>query len=241
MLSLFRRAPKKDKEDDDRIDDEPGGPTAGHSGSIICALFLLIFAIAVIVPWTVADSARQNTYAETQALVEVYWASGDLPAADADRVRKGLRDYTRYVAETEWADLAEGELSPAAWARLDALRTTLDDLSYTPKEQKDALAAAETQLETVYAARRQRAVDAQATLPPGVLTLTVVTGALVLLYPLIAGAKPRGIVWVPYLLMIVCLGFAIYLAFAINHTFTGPLGVGPEAFDTALVEFARVP
>src|SRR5690349_14303301 len=59
----------------------PDGPSAGHAGSMLSSLFLLVFAIAIIVPWTTADAARQNTYTESQAAVETYWTAGRLPAA----------------------------------------------------------------------------------------------------------------------------------------------------------------
>ena len=68
------QAPTKGSDDRD-----PGGPSGGHAGAMLSALFLLVFAIAIIVPWTTADTARQNTYAESQAAVETYWAAAGLP------------------------------------------------------------------------------------------------------------------------------------------------------------------
>lgn len=222
-------------------DDEPDGPTSSHAGAMFSALFLLVFAIAIIVPWTVADSARQNTYAEAQALTEAYWNAGDLPPGSALATREALREYTRFVTEREWRMLARGELAEAGWARLNVLRTELGVLEPANKAQKDALNAVEEQLEQVYAARRQRAVDAQASLPPGVLALTVLTAALVLAFPLLAGARPRGPVRFTYLLLTVSVALGVYLAFAINHTFTGPLGVDASAFESAQREFQQIP
>src|SRR3954454_13839439 len=100
-------------------DAAPDGPIASHAGSTISALFLLIFAIAVIVPWTVADSARQNTYAEANALVEASWQARGLPAADAAATRAALRGYTQFVISDEWRTLRRGELDPDGWRRLD--------------------------------------------------------------------------------------------------------------------------
>src|SRR3954454_7805394 len=97
--------PEKDSADGVRTDGAPDGPTASHAGAIISALFLLIFAISVIVPWTVADSARQNTYAEANALVEASWVAGGLPAADAASTRAALRGYAQFVADDEWRAL----------------------------------------------------------------------------------------------------------------------------------------
>ncbi|GAB2833814.1 hypothetical protein GCM10022221_35800 [Actinocorallia aurea] len=229
------------RRDDAPLDDAPDGPTAGFAGAMLSALFLVVFAIAVIVPWTVADSARQNTYAEAQALTEAFWAAGDLPDTDALMVREALRDYTAFVADSEWEPMADGHLDDAGWARLDTLRHDLGELKLTGRDQTDARDTVDEQLTTVFAARRQRAVDAGAPLPFGVLVLTVITAALVLAFPLLSGARPRGKVRLSYLLMAVSMAVSVYLVFSINHTFTGPLGVGDDAFRTAQQEFARVP
>ncbi|ROO89783.1 uncharacterized protein DUF4239 [Actinocorallia herbida] len=229
------------RHDDAPLDDAPDGPTAGYAGAMLSALFLVVFAIAVIVPWTVADSARQNTYAEAQALTEAFWAAGDLPETDALMVRGALREYTAFVADAEWAPMAEGRLDEAGWAELDALRHDLGELPLKDRDQIDARDAVDEQLTTVFAARRQRAVDAGAPLPFGVLVLTVVTAGLVLAFPVLSGARPRGRVRLTYLLMALAMAVSVYLVFSINHTFTGPLGVGNDAFRTAQQEFARVP
>jgi hypothetical protein len=236
------RARRDDKDDKDGwADEKPDGPTASHAGGMLSALFLLIFAIAIIIPWTVADSARQNTQVEAQALVEAYWAAGDLPAADSSTVRAGLRDCSRFVADTEWTSLARGRLDDAGWAKLDGLRTSIEGYSYTDKDQKAGQDRVETELQSIYEARRQRAVDAQAGLPVGVLWLTVVTGIIIAVFPFLAGARPRGIVWLPWTVMVGCLMIGIFLVFAIDQAFSGPLGVGPDAFRTALQEFIRIP
>ncbi|WP_106397802.1 bestrophin-like domain [Actinocorallia populi] len=241
MFSRPKRRSDRSERPDRSPDTEPDGPTSSHAGAMFSALFLLVFAIAIIVPWTVADSARQNTYAEAQALTEAYWNAGDLPADSAMATREALREYTRFVTEREWRLLARGELAEAGWARLNSLRADLGMLEPRSKDEKDSLAAVEAQLEQVYAARRQRAVDAQASLPPGVLWLTVLTAGLVLAFPLLAGARPRGPVRFTYLLLAGSVAVGVYLVFAINHTFTGPLGVDASAFESAWREFRQIP
>ena len=222
-------------------DAAPDGPIASHAGAMISALFLLIFAIAVIVPWTVADSARQNTYAEANALVEASWLAGGLPAADAAATRAALRGYAQFVATDEWRTLRRGELDPRGWRRLDEMRAAVTRLEPREPAQQQARDDVASQLQTVYEARRQRAVDAAATLPQGMLVLTVLAALLVAIFPTMSGVKPRGWIWVPYALMVTVVGLGVYLVFAINHTFSGPLGVDPTAFTSALTELGRVP
>lgn len=230
---LFRKIGKDD--------DEPDGATSAHAGAMLSALFLLIFAIALIVPWTTSDSARQNTYAEAQAITEASWAAGGLPDADRAQVRAGLRDYTDFVMNKEWADLHKGRLDNAGWAKLDTLREQINGFNLTTKDQQDTQGDVLDQIQNLYAARRQRAVDAKATLPTGVLMFTVLTGVIMIVFPFLAGARPRRMAKVPLVVMAGLLGISMYLVFDINHTFSGALAVKKDAYRSALQELQRIP
>jgi hypothetical protein len=222
-------------------DDEPDGATASHAGAMLSALFLLIFAIAIIVPWTAADDARKNTYAEAQSLTEAYWGAKDLPGPAAQQTRTAIADYMHYVVSTEWPYMARhSRITDAGWAKLDTLRNQLGALDLKTDDLKSARDDVVSNLKDVYADRRQRGFDAGSGLPTGVLLFTVLTGIVMILFPFLAGARPRGMTWVPLVVMSALLGISVYLVFDINHVFSGALSVGPEAFDTALQEFARI-
>ncbi len=222
-------------------DDDPDGATAGHAGAMLSALFLLVFAIAIIVPWTTADDARKNTYAEAQSLTEAYWSAKDLPAAAAQQTRTAISDYLRYVINTEWPYMAShSRVTAAGWAKLDALRTQLDGLDLKTDDLKSARDDVVSNLKDAYADRRQRGFQAASTLPTGVLVFTVLTGIVMILFPFLAGARPRGMTIIPLVVMAAMLGVSVYLVFDINHVFSGALSVGPDAFRSALNEFARI-
>lgn len=222
-------------------DGEPDGATAGHSGAMLSALFLLAFAIAIVVPWTTTDSARQNTYAESQAIVEAYWSTTGLPAPASTDVQSGLRDYTHFVVDKEWREMKKGRLSQDGWSRLEKLRVYVSALDLKDKDQQESQASVLEQIQGLSAARRQRAVDAEAGPPAGLLVMTVVTGLVVIIFPFMAGARPRGMTYVPLVAMAALLGIGIFLAFDIAHAFEGALAVGPDAFTNALQEVQRIP
>jgi hypothetical protein len=231
---LFRRIGK------DVDDGAPDGATASHAGAMLSALFLLVFAIAIVVPWTSADAARQNTYTEGQAIVAAYWAAGELPAPANNELRTGIRDYVRFVIDEEWPLMAGGELSPEGWRRLDAMRTRVMNLPASSGATQEAKDAVVEKIFDVSNARQQRAADADAMLPPGVLVMTVLTGLAVVLFPFLAGARPKGMTIVPLLLMTALLGAGVYLVFDITRVFTGALAVDPDAFRAVLQELERV-
>jgi hypothetical protein len=222
-------------------DADPDGPTTAHTGAMLSALFLLAFAIAVVVPWTSADAARSNTYAESQGVVEAYWAASRLPAADAQRIQAGLRGYVQTVRGPEWRLMRDhGRLSTAGWRQLDDLRRETIAVKTPTDELQNAQGAVLDHLTEISAARHQRAMDAKTTPPLGLLIVTVLTGIVVMVLPFFAGAKPRGMTLVPLVLMAGLLASGIYLVFDIAHVFRGGLAVHPDAFTGAAAELRRI-
>ncbi|MFG2004137.1 hypothetical protein ACGFNU_33755 [Spirillospora sp. NPDC048911] len=219
----------------------PDGPTTGHAGGMLSALFLLAFAIAIVVPWTTTDAARLNTYAESQAIVEGAWSATDLPDPQSTRIRTELQDYTQFVRTREWRLMADGKLSPDGWTRLEQLRREVAAFPAKGTDQKDAQAAVLDDIADITSARRQRAMDAKTTPPPGLLVVTLLTGLIVLLFPILAGARPRGMSLLPLALMAGLLGIGMYLAIDISRAFDGALAVQPEAFTAILGELQRIP
>jgi hypothetical protein len=222
-------------------DDDHDGATAKHTGAMLSALFLLAFAIAIVVPWTTADAARQNTHAESEAIVGAYWAAAELPAPTGPRIQAGLRDYVRFVIGSEWRVMRHDRLSPAGWSRLDALRTEVVRLRTTDDQVEDARIAALAQFQAISEARGQRALDARARPPRALLYLTALTGLATMIFPFIAGARPRGMTMIPLGVTAALLGLGVYLTFDVSHVFRGGLRVKPDAFYGAQQEFPRIP
>jgi hypothetical protein len=222
-------------------DDEHGGTTSKHTGSMLAALFLMAFAIAVVVPWTTADAARQNTHDESQAVVGAYWAAAELPAPIGPRVQAGLRDYVGFVVGSEWDVMKNGRLSPDGWARLDSLRTEVVRYHAASNQIEDARTVLLEQFQAISAARSQRALDARARPPRALLYLTALTGFTTILFPFLVGARPRGMRMIPLGVMAALLGFGIYMTFDISHVFSGGLRVGSTAFTSAQQEFQHIP
>lgn len=221
-------------------DGDPGGPTVAHAGSMISALFLIAFAIAIVVPWTTADAARLNTYAETQAIAEASWSADAFPAPAGQTVQAGLRDYVQFVRTTEWPLMAEGKLSTEGWARLEEMRRGVAALTVSGSAAEEAQAQVLGHISEISASRRQRAMDAAATPPPGLLVITFLTGVAVVLLPLMSGARPRGAALVPLTLMAGLLGVGFFLTVDISRVFDGALAVQPEAFVNVLPELQRI-
>lgn len=228
------------KYDKGKRDAHPDGPSVGHTRSTLTSLFLLVFAIGIIVPWTGANAARDNAQAEAQALTEAYWSVGMLPADVAAKVRAGLRDYTAFVADKEWPVMASGKLSDTGWDKLDAVRSQLAAYRFPDQEEQIIQADVLGQLRVAYQTRHQRAADAATTLPTAVLVFTVLTGILMIAFPYLSGARPHGMPLASFLIVTGLLAVGIFLVFYDDHTFAGGLAVKPDAFVNALHEYQRI-
>jgi hypothetical protein len=232
---LFRRSGRG-------VDDgDPGGVTASHAGSMLSALFLLVFAIAVVVPWTTADSARENAYTESRALVEAYWAASALPAPEGREVQAELRGYTSLVVGDEWRLMKKGRLSAEGDDRLNALRNRVLSFPAADDDQKDDRAAVLEQIQLLDTTRGQRAMDAKTRPPIGLLWMSVVTGFIVMVFPFLAGARPRTLTVVPLAVTAALLAAGLYLVFDISHTYKGALRVKPDAYTAAQHQFQQIP
>ncbi|WP_018656389.1 DUF4239 domain-containing protein [Actinomadura flavalba] len=221
-------------------DAETDGPTNSHTGAMLSALFLVAFAIAIVVPWTSADAARLNTHTEGQAVVEAAWAAARLPAPDGARVQNELTGYARLVRDREWPRMREGRMDPAAASALDAIRRGVIAVRAEEDEEKDARNAVLDQLSAISSARQQRSMDAAISPPAGLLFITVVTGLVVLFLPFLSGARPQRWTLVPLGIMAAMLGVGIWLAVDISHVFDGALAVPPDAFAAALTDLGRI-
>jgi hypothetical protein len=159
---------------------------------------------------------------------------------EATIVHDDLRCYTSFVINDEWPVLANGNVSQQGWTMLDALRGNLMSLDYTEKNYADADTAVLDQISNVYAARRQRAVDAAATLPEAVSVFAILTGLLVVLFPFLVGVRPQGRALVPLAITAALIGAGLFLIIDNNHVFSGGIAVTSEAFKSALQEMQRI-
>ena len=241
LAGYFSRRTTEDAQGEAGEGGDPAPETPRHAGAMLSALFLLAFALAVVVPWTHADSARQNTYAESQALVDAYWAASALPRPVDGQVQSGLSEYAHFVRDKEWPLMAKRRLSPEGWSRLERLRAQVVALRVTDDRARDARNEVLGLVRNLSAARYQRAADVKAKPPTGLFVLTILSGVGVIVFPILVGDRVWGRTAIPLLVMAALLGMGVYLAFNISHAFSGGLAVKPDAFTSVLQEIQRNP
>ncbi|MET8648764.1 hypothetical protein [Nocardia aurea] len=221
-----------------RTDDEYAGTLVLD---LIKTFFTAVVAFVVVIGWQQYQNARAHTIAESQALVDAYWAANALPAPDGRRIQDGIRAYTEQVMNAEWAAMdREGSLSEAAQQTLDSLRTKVSAVSTADTVVADSRADAVDGLDRVAQARQDRAVDVREGLP-GFLYIALIFGTVMLLLsPALSGVgvTARSIVMIALLGVVV--GSALLQIHNLDHPFSGGNLVSREAYELAVTRFQQI-
>ncbi|PKV90073.1 DUF4239 domain-containing protein [Streptomyces sp. TLI_146] len=215
-------------------------PALAFVGSATLALFVLVAAFLVASSWQQRNAASDHTYQEARGLESAYAAAGALPVAQGMAVREQMRAYVPEVAGPEWALMRRQEMSPSASRMLDRTRLAAARLPETSEEVKTAKETLTTALAAVTTARNQRSSDMRWSVPDPIFYALIATALLVLLYPALVGinAGPRHML-VMFLLGTV-LGFGVYLVSSLQHSFSPPLGIEPDAYRQTLARFDQM-
>ncbi|MCB5170262.1 hypothetical protein LG634_36370 [Streptomyces bambusae] len=214
-------------------------PALGFVGSATLALFVLTAAFVVASSWQQRNAASDHTYQEARALEAAFADMRELPAAVGPQARAQLRQYTAEVAGPEWLLMQDREMSPRAAGLLDQARLTVARVQGASVQQT-ARDAVGTALEDAATARNQRSSDMRWTVPEPISYALVATALLVVLFPALVGinAGPRHMLVM--LLLGTVLGFGVYLVSILQHSFSPPLGIEPDAYRQALTRFDQI-
>lgn len=214
----------------------------GFVGGVMNALFIVVLAFYTVISWTEADGVEQQTAAETGNLIEIYWQVANVPPAERDQIRALVREYTSEVADREWRLMDQRKSDPKAEDLLVALRTEITRL---PIDNQQVAAARGDMLQSVRAiADERRARIDQATGGSNLLDIlllgTIIGGIAMIGYPLLIGFTANLHV-VSLVALAGILAFTVYFALELDQPFHGLIKIEPDAFRTALVEYARIP
>lgn len=223
-------------------DREGYNEVAGSVFEIISVLYAIVLAFVLIAVWEQRSEAREVTYAESGALIDVYWAAKDMPDEQAANLEDLCTDYANWVVDDEWPKMADQEpVDDGGWMIIDAMRAEVD--AGLPETNEIALGLSEGADEAISALSESRNERLNANVEglTGVMWLVLIAGALlmfgILLLFGVPGKLAHVVVVVIAAAMVVLLLFSVY---ELEYPFSRGVALGPEAFDLAL-ERMRAP
>ncbi|GAA1188366.1 hypothetical protein F4556_004737 [Kitasatospora gansuensis] len=210
------------------------------AGATVLGFFALFTGFSVAGAWQQLNSARQQTYAESRALTEVYWVAKGLPDPDRAAVRQKVREYTRDVVGDEWAQMQKGRGSAVAWQALDQVRMAADGAKIASPAEVTAKNDVMRNLTDAYARRNTRLADVKAVVPEVVLGGLFVGAVFVVATPPVIGltVNARNLVLMGFLGA--CVAFGVSLVVELSGPYSGLVRLQPTAFELAQVRYDQI-
>jgi hypothetical protein len=206
----------------------------GFVYAVVGVAYAVLLGLVVIAAWNSLDEAKANTYAETNALIQLDWYGHSLPQPQHGELESMLKEYTTVVINAEWPELARQQSDPRAWAIYTQIRSLVE--SQTPATQA-AITRYQWGLDATGQlgdARRERVDEAGDGIPPLLWGALLLGAAITVGFPLFFGMKSTVAHALVVFSVTLLVGGLLLVVFALNYPFGGLVRVDPEAFILAL-------
>jgi hypothetical protein len=213
----------------------------GFVYAVVGVAYAVLLGLIVVGLWTSLDEAQANTYAESDAVLQIAWYGHSLPQPAHGQILHLANEYTDLVINTEWPELAHQQSSAQAWTVAEQLQHLVRD------QQPTAPAAVARYQEAIEAAnqlddaRRERIDQASDGVPP-LLWTALILGAIVTIgFAYFFGMKSiiaHAVVMFSLTAIFACLLLVVY---ELNYPFGGLVKITPEAFELTAQLIKQIP
>ncbi|MFD9329663.1 DUF4239 domain-containing protein [Streptomyces sp. NPDC060065] len=198
-------------------------------------IYAVVLAMVVVGVWETRSQAHENTYTETNALLQIAWYSRTLPQPDRGRLGALVEGYTGRVIDDEWPLMAGQRDDPVAWRQFTEIRETINTLEPRTGADEVRYEGALDAVAQLGDARRERVNEAATAGVPTLLWIALLMGALVTigfvyLFGMESLRAHAGVVFS----LTFTVGVMLLIVYEFNYPFSGALRVGPTAFRLAL-------
>ncbi|WP_019072532.1 DUF4239 domain-containing protein [Streptomyces hokutonensis] len=105
---------------------KPNNDVLGFVYAQVGVVYAVVLAMVVVGVWDARSRAHENTYTETNALLQIAWYSRTLPQPDRGRLGAPAEQYTRTVIHMEWPLPGEQRDDPGAWRQFTEIRESVN-------------------------------------------------------------------------------------------------------------------
>ena len=197
----------------------------------------MLLGLMVIAVWEQWDAAKATVDDEASEVAEIFWIAHQLPQPEGRHIQELAHSYAEVVVDEEWPLMAQGEVSPKAWATLDDIRDSIQSLHSSTDDQ---LLLDQQALERVHGladARRDRLLAAEEGLPAILWVVLIGAGFIVVGFTYLFGMENT----LTHTLMVAALALIIssvlFTVASLNYPFRGDVHIGPDAFEQILARF----
>jgi protein-S-isoprenylcysteine O-methyltransferase Ste14 len=211
---------------------------AGFIYAVLGVAYAVLMGLVVVATWEQFRTASDTVEHEANELAELFWLGHRLPDTEGHRLQELAQSYARVVADEEWPLMARGESSPRAWALIDEIRLTVQDMNPHTQAEQVLYDQGLERVHDLADARRDRLLEAREGIP-GILWVVLVVGGIVAIgFTYLFGLNNTA----SHLLMVAALaliiGLVLFTIGSLEYPFAGDVRVGPDAFKLVLERFA---
>jgi hypothetical protein len=211
---------------------------AGFIYAVVGIAYAVLLGLVVVAAWEQYQIATDTTEREANELAELFWLGQRLPPAEGHHLQELTRSYARVVVDEEWPLMVRGDSSPRAWALLDEIRLTVQNLNPDTEAGQVLYDQALERVHDLADARRDRLVEAQQGIP-GILWVVLVTGAIITIcFTYLFGLDDTTTHTLMVALLALIIGLVLFTIGSLEYPFRGVVHVGPDSFELVLKRFA---
>ena len=210
---------------------------AGFIYAVLGVTYAVLLGLMLVAVWEEWNTAGHTADDEASSLAEIFWIAYRLPESDGHHVQELARSYARVVVDEEWPLMKQEKSSPRAWALLDEIRASLQNLDPSTPQEEVLYEQSLERMRDLADARRDRLLEAEQGLPV-ILWVVLITGGIIVVgFTYLFGLQSTAI----HLLMVASLAMVIALVLftvaALNYPFGGDITIKPEAMEHVLGRF----
>ncbi len=209
---------------------------AGFVFAGIGVMYGVLLAFVVIAASDGLDNGRTITYTEANELANVYWLARGLPQPASAAIQGLALNYAHTVIDSEWPLMAKGESSGQAQLILDRIRD--DVLGFTPTSDRQEVIYQQelTSVDALSAARRDRLVAMNDTVPEPMWIVLILGGLITVGFCLLFGLQNKLVHAGMVASLAVLVTISLILIKNMQYPFAGDPHIGPEAFEIFLTQ-----
>jgi hypothetical protein len=210
---------------------------AGFKFATLGVVYAVLLGFAVIVVWERFEEAEGAVSREAGALASMYRLSGGLDPPTRAGLYDRLSEYAVSSIRDDWPAMSRATQSSQTRAALTRVYDAV--LSHAAENSREAAILAEllNQLDHITQERRLR-LDLASGIVPGLVWIVLLLGAILTLsFTFFFGLENLTAQTVMTGMLSLLIFSALFVAMCIDHPFTGPVRVAPEAFTLVLEDF----
>ena len=204
---------------------------AGFIYAVVGVVYAVLLALVVIAVWEEHEAAKATVGSEANELAEVFWLAHRFPEPQDYQLQELARSYARVVVKEEWPLMERGSSSPRAWALLDKMRLSVQDLGVRTPADQVLFEQGLDRVQGLADARRVRLVEAEEGIPAVLWAVLGFGGIVTVGFTYLFGLENT---WSHRLMVAAVTGLIALVLFTIGnleYPFSGRTRIGPEAFE----------